>query len=336
MTVIEITELNQSEGVYSATVVNFDRHFLVKSDCLSENPWTVITGKSKSLVAIPKLYDTYRVNNLSIQSVICTSIAPRQRKDQPYFWDVACHYDWVCVNVAKSGSSSNFQNDPVDWLPTISGDFVKYQRPVYTDIFGNAIVNSAGDPYDPPAMIDDHRFQLRIGRYETTASANTSLTYMDAVNSDTFWGVDPGYAKIIGIAPEMKPIQNYIYWHMTYTIEFRADGWNLKPLDKGYYCLIDQNGDPSSTAEDPDCMSVPILDGAGNPVKVPQCLDGLGNPLDRGQSAQVYPPSHDAGDGYLPGDPEYDESAGYKVYKQMAFSGLNLPDPGLSFASGVL
>jgi hypothetical protein len=323
MSIVSVVETNETDALWSPLQVNCDRNLVVKSDDITENWYTVVTASG-----IPAIYSTYRRNAITIQGLICTSIKPKQRKDAPLFWDVVAHYDWVCVNVSRNGG--NYQNDPVDWTPKISGDFVKYQVPCNQDIHGNPIVCSAGDPYDPPFMMDAHRFQLKITRYETSTNAQTALTYQDAVNSDTFWGVSPGYAKIIGIAPELAPIQSYVYWKVTYTIEFRSDGWNLKPLDKGLRCLIDDDGNPSTNPDDPDLTIIEITDGNNIPVKTPVPLDGLGNELTDGSTGVVYPKAGSSYQTYS------SPQSGYEIYKSMAFSTLNLPNPGLSFASGVL
>src|SRR5262249_15878222 len=87
---------------------------------------------------------------------------------------------------------------PLFKRPDVRWGFANFQRPgIWTiDNPSRAIVNSAGEPFDPPVEIDDSRLVLTLVRNEPAFAPLTSLLYKDAINSDTFLGAAPGLAKI--------------------------------------------------------------------------------------------------------------------------------------------
>ena len=203
-------------------------------------------------------------------------------EDNPYWWTVTVVYD-------RQGSPLT-QHWEVNW------GFARFQKAITKDVNGNAIVNSAGDPFDPPIEVDDDRPQLTITRYESSYSPTTAKTYKDAVNSDvvTIDGVTfPAYTlKITSIAAQRVAVNGTWYWRVTYTIEYRPETWRLQILDRGYRKKVVGG------------TQVQMFDASsGVPHSAPKLLDGSGGDLAAG-AAPVF----------ITAD----------VFNPVAFAGLNL------------
>jgi len=113
----------------------------------------------------------------------------------------------------------------------------QYQKPAVVDTSGNLIVNSAGDPFDPPFMMDDARPTVTFSKNVVAAPAYL-LSFQDAVNTDAFTidgvPVAAGVAKVqsVGLS-EWQRREEYAYRVVTITLSFRREGWVVQPLDAG-------------------------------------------------------------------------------------------------------
>ncbi len=151
----------------------------------------------------------------------------------------------------------------IEWF-TIASE-VKVDK----DIHGKALVNSVGEPLDPPLTRPHNDPGLRITRneLEDPRAKIKAYTSPPVVNADDFWGYPPGAAKMASIgAPLARGEPNY--WRTTYEIHFRDDAdpdarWNRRILDAGFHQVIAG-------------QMVAILDHDKKPVTEPYPLNGLG------------------------------------------------------------
>ena len=174
-----------------------------------------------------------------------------------------------------------------------------YQTPVVEDIDGDAIINSAGDPFDPPAEKDDSRW-VSITRKNVADSVPAWIfAYQDGVNSDSYTVdgklIDPGEAKISAIHLGETQTRNEIdYRVLTVTIHYRGEGddagssgygpggggdevepWDLSLLDAGMR-EIGSEGSGSCAWSG----LRPIRNCDGSDVMAPVPLNGEGFALD--------------------------------------------------------
>lgn len=145
-----------------------------------------------------------------------------------------------------------------------------YQRPLVIDKDGDAVCNSAGDPFDPPVMRDDSRLVSTTVK-NMTAVPTWIMSYADAVNSDAFtldgFPVGVGQAKMQRPRVSKPMIRNNIqYREVTFVIQYREGGWLSEPLDIGFRKLDGSN-------------RVNITDSNGDFVTAPVPLDGSGDVL---------------------------------------------------------
>ncbi len=120
----------------------------------------------------------------------------------------------------------------------ITWDTEQFQRPAVMDKDGDGVLNSAGDPFDPPAMMDDSRRVATVTKMMTSVPS-WILDYQDAVNSDTFTidgiSVAIGKAKVQRVSvSDVRVINATNYREVTLQIQFQVDGWALQVLDAGF------------------------------------------------------------------------------------------------------
>jgi hypothetical protein len=174
-----------------------------------------------------------------------------------------------------------------------------FQTPVAKAIDGEPILNSAGDPFDPPAEKDDSRWTSVTRKNVLPTVPQWIFAYQDAVNSDTFTidGIEigVGWAKISAIhLSEVQERNEVQYRVLTLTIHYRGEGetvgsgsgsygsgsgsdevypWELQLLDAGMREIDDVGSGASGDVKnivspgDKQEVSSPVkLDGEGHAV----------------------------------------------------------------------
>jgi hypothetical protein len=158
----------------------------------------------------------------------------------------------------------------LSYAPKLQGTIILANNATWT-LGGDPLVNSAWTRFDPSPEWDDSRLMLTIGRNELVVDPTVLMQYKDAVNSDPFWGAQPGQAKLKPIKARGAFSNGLFYFATTYEIHFRAEGFSQRPLDQGsraYY--------PNATAGLPDVLKdIPDpVNGTAVSGSVP--LDGRG------------------------------------------------------------
>jgi hypothetical protein len=209
---------------------------------------------------------------------------------------------WICAVEYGPWDPTQRPENPLDHPLEIEGGFSPYERIVDRDQDGNAVVNTAGDPFDPPVTMEDPRPVLTIARNEPAIDWSLVYRYRNAVNSDSFWGADPGQVKVSRISPrrvwdqylsanELTP--GGFYWAITYEFEFNPDGWHSKILSQGMRQLVGG-------------VQKPITIG-GSAITSPALLDESGALLAVGA------------------DPVFIE---FTIYPELPYATFNLDNPG--------
>jgi hypothetical protein len=196
-----------------------------------------------------------------------------------------------------------FQANPISWPIKIAWGGTKFERVYQYDINGIAITNSAGQYFDPPVVGDDSRINLKIERNEPVYNPAIAAAYKDAVNSDVFFGGNPGTWKLALPTADLEynvdsGTPDGFYYRITYNFEYRIEGWQALILDQGTMVLDGGNRLTNALGSD------------GAPVSSPIPLNGAGKALPAG------------------GTPTF---LAFDIYTPMPFAQLNL-DP--TFAPG--
>ncbi|HUW45312.1 MAG TPA: hypothetical protein VMW50_05885 [Dehalococcoidia bacterium] len=184
-------------------------------------------------------------------------------------------------------------DDPFSVPDQRSWDFETSVEPYDRDARGRAIVNSADEPLEPPPTMEFDDLVLTVSRNEPKYDPLLALKYARAVNSDNFYGFEPGCARV-RITAELVRGERMDYWRTTYRVRFRSlhgatefGGWELRLLDQGYRV---QARDPDSGAWLTDEDGAPIYspvtqEGSNMPVSAPILLNGMGRRLKKGKPA---------------------------------------------------
>ncbi len=164
-------------------------------------------------------------------------------------WIVTLNYGWYDANQAGGGPSQN----PLDMPIEVSWSLRDHETVLDTDQNGNAVLNTAGDPFDPPAVIDDPRLVMTVVRNEQLFNIAWVLKYRNAVNSDPFAGFDPLTCKVLNISGRSQWHQDAgWYYQTTYEFEFLAayidydtnTGFRPRILSQGFRAISSVTGLP--------------------------------------------------------------------------------------------
>jgi hypothetical protein len=188
------------------------------------------------------------------------------RDGQPHVWNAVVQYETARGATVPEEVSTE---DPLDRPAEIEWSFI--QREYVLEIDKSApplyVVNSANEPFDPPLIEQDIIPVVRITRNQENFYYGAIKTYVNKVNSSTFWSDWPaGTVLMSSITANQLVEGGVLYWRVTYELQLRIDGWQLDVMDRGFRQLVD--GKPQV-----------ITDENGEPFNTPQCLDLSGHLL---------------------------------------------------------
>jgi len=262
MAVTYVGELAEGRrATNSRGVRTYTRVFRLTTSSQTDNAFTV--GSNGSLPVIGNTFP-------SDGNAYCTDL------------DVQCVRGWRIWDVTATYSTERAINtvptsDPV----FVQWDTEQFTKPATQDKNGDAIVNSAGDPFLPPEQMDDSRRVVTITKNLSSVPAWV-LTYQDAVNSDTFTidgvSIAIGEAKMQRVSVGPAEIRNGTTFRaVTFVIALRRDGWAYKILDQGY----NEKDAAAPTGRVPIYIrgmlptSPVLLDGTGKQLPDPKATDGV-------------------------------------------------------------
>ncbi len=226
----------------------------------------------------PLLPTPYLSEHPSMPSFICKKLRIEQDDESPLKWMATATYS--TRPVSDLDVQVQQANTPVSREAQISWSASGYQKAIEQDKDGKAILNSAGDPFDPPIEIEQYRWVASVSKNMLTVPA-WLLQYAGAVNSDSYvidgLPVPAKASRITGLGiSEWKTDKiatgvEYRYRTVTLRIEFRYELYTLKVLDQGF-----RRKDPNDSTK-----RIPIYEDGSveRPVTTPRLLDGSGNTL---------------------------------------------------------
>lgn len=153
-----------------------------------------------------------------------------------------------------------------------------WERIIDQDVDGNAIVNTAGDPFDPPLTVEDYRPTFTVTRNEPVYNPLSADPYKGfnpaaeydlrgTLNDDVFYGFPIGTVKF-GIPTarllwsQDAPGTHY-YWQVTRPYYVNPNGWGRVVLNAGRRKLVSGNRKPIFIDGVPAADPVPLdVDGA--------------------------------------------------------------------------
>lgn len=251
-----VTFLQEDAAGRTATnlkgIRTYTRVFLFETDSQLDDAWEVGSHPDA-----PRIGQAFR-------DAWCISTTP------------ACIEPWKGWSVTAEYSSEREMNeDPTQDAMQIRVYTEQFQKPAVFNKDGELIVNSAGDPYDPPPMMDDSRRVISLIRNLPTCPSWV-LNYQDVVNSDTFtvrgvtYAVGTGKVQSVSLSDAQK--RNGIdFYTLEVLIHLQKNGWLLKNLDAGFREL-NYSGELINILNtgDNERVSAPVpLDGSGHALVNP-------------------------------------------------------------------
>lgn len=139
---------------------------------------------------------------------------------------------------AQYSSEIQLNEDPTQDAAKVRVYTEQFQKVLQTDINGNSVCNSAGDPFDPPIMVDDSRRVITVQKNMAT-HPSWILSYQDAVNSDSFtvkgqtYAAGKGKVQRVDIGDEQSR-NSITYYVVSFEIHLQKNGWIVSQLDAGF------------------------------------------------------------------------------------------------------
>lgn len=217
----------------------YETTYQVISDSATETLPNILTA-SHGGTSLPSLSDAYGDD----ATALCTRVAParlERTEGNLKVWGVVARYDQP-VTTTPSG---NPLNDAVQ----VEWGFATYARMPVEDVYGNLLINSAGDEFDPGVEVEHHRSVVTIIRNEASFDPLEAHAMQDAVNSGPC--VIAGFyanareAKCIEYTGKRGERNGVDYYQVTYRIEFASESekldtdmwpsYDLRVLDRGWH-----------------------------------------------------------------------------------------------------
>lgn len=187
-----------------------------------------------------------------------------------YWWACTINYGpWDPLTHTATGN-------PIDQPVDVSFQWQVFEQAADIAMVPNSdpptyvpVVNSAGDPFDPPVTREQLKGVMRVAWNSLTFDPATFFAFGNMINADV-WNGFPKYS--IKFSPPNMPQrlysqflgQNYYRLEGEFCFNPNDGGWNAMPIDRGYRAL---NG-----------SGVPykIVDAYGQPISQPALLNGSG------------------------------------------------------------
>ena len=244
MTITYKGEVNLGQARNNLGIRTYTRTFKLTTSLNTEREYHV--GSHASLPTIGSVHP-------ADSAAYCISLGVDHTEPR-WGWTVTAEY------TTQFERAANPTSDPAQ----ISWSSEQFQRVMAQDKDGDAVMNSAGDFFDPPVMIDDSR-RVATVKKNLAAVPTWLLDYQDAVNSDAFTidgvSIAIGQAKMQMVSVEVEQERNGVTFRpVTFTIQFQRDLWKVKVLDAGFR---DINGDRITSDDGTDVTQPAPLNGSG-------------------------------------------------------------------------
>ena len=262
----------------------YARVFEVRTDDAQDGP--DVAGEAGS--GIPDIGDAHPQET----AAYCIRVYPSNHPDDPTLWKITAEYDTTLPR-SQAAESQGFDSDgesvptpnpaqrpqdPVLRPAVYRAGRETAQEVIDFDFAGEFILNSAGDPFDPPITREVTYPVITITKCVASVSFSQLEQYQDSLNSDTWCGFAPHVCKL-NIEWESAYENGSSFFRVTYTIKIRWKTWDEELIDRGYRELIPGSpgaGTPARWERIKD-------DGTGAYPSEPTLLDGFGRKLAAGE-----------------------------------------------------
>ena len=159
-----------------------------------------------------------------LSAVVAGISAKKENEGDWQNWLVTVKYSTEISNKADFGypsSKDKASNNPELEPPILDWDFEVTKEALPVDLNSRPFINSAGDLYNPPPLIDIARPVLNLQRNQLNFNAVAAQQYAFALNSKMFLGQYPYTAQCYPPKATQKQLGGLIYWRVHYKIRFK-------------------------------------------------------------------------------------------------------------------
>ncbi len=261
------------------------RTFDVLTDSFDDNELTVETAVDPNTgLGIPARFSYFEKGNDADYGAVAVRIVPERSKRYAKLWHVSVEYEWMRANTS-SGQWPAGTIDVTARVPSVRVRGIPIKEVLYSDINGDAIANSASQPFNPRP--EGVRYILAIEvtswirKYELAAWAS----YGDTTNAGAVWGFAPETVLMVGAPHAVRKVDQIgTYYELRAEFHWNSRGWKLQLEDRGTVRLVDAQGNtPTSGSAGQAVGSAPIHNEDGTRVERDVWLDGNGQKLPLGQ-----------------------------------------------------
>lgn len=214
---------------------------------------------------LPRIGDIWATKSSNVPGMRCVHRRASRDPECPVLWTVTCDYD------SRQSLAGQDAKNPLD-RPAV----VSYRFETYTEALEKAfdpdnpdteidIVNSAGDPYDPPLEVERGRLIITIKKNMASYNSERARAFIYTVNKTEWWGYEPLSALMTDYSASPEREDVITFWPTTWQIKIHRTQWVKEILDMG-------------VREIDGGTRQPILE-RGHPVQSPVLLDGVGTRL---------------------------------------------------------
>lgn len=223
----------------------YKRVYIVKSNDHRDDGTVIETA-----FGIPRIGQSYVTERSYDRGSYCYS--RRSIQLTPTIWEVTCEWSNDEQKIQPPDGEAGIDIPNYDWSTTMIREVVtgqstfdlyngeQSQNPdefILLDTTG--IVNSAYEPYNPPAERDRAIPTLTVKRREPVFYHRYMLAYVNSVNKFRYWGWAARTIKLASIQAsivyDQKDKTLISYWDVTYQFQFNIYTWDLFLLDIGTY-----------------------------------------------------------------------------------------------------
>lgn len=246
----------------------FERVFIVKTDSPFYGPY--YAGSHPSLPLI-------RSAHPEDPNAYCSALVPVQSDVDPTLWTVTASY--VYYSYPGEGIPDPLAR-PTEY--EIDGDM--WPEAVFMDRVGNAICNSAGDPFLPPVEMMRTGCTITVEFNLATPPTNAWIDAQGTVNASTMvigpWTFGAELLKLLKVRGKKIYETATAFWRWTLVFQYRP--FVALTTRQGHKTVLLDQG----RREKISGVMVPIVDpGTGIPTDQPVPLNGLGRKLPVGAGA---------------------------------------------------
>lgn len=234
----------------------YEQIWRVESDNPQESPVNV-----RLAAGLPAPYAVFPGD----PAAVAKSRNATRRTDTRLMWEVSIRFEFDPEEPEDPEEDPTSRPAEIDWTSSLEVE------PIFKDRDGNALVNSAGDYFDPP-------IEFPIARWQANVQKNVSsvpfaiLDWAGAINSAPYSidgvSIEARKSRLVSVGISKKKRENEVDFRtITLGIEFQRDEYLLTPLDQGFRFK------DGTTLKD---ILVADSDGAEQRPSAPVLLDGMG------------------------------------------------------------